>query len=140
PSAQSHGVRKALDQARALQRPQPPWTPPNPGKAPALHGGARLSATSDSGSASGSMAGNYGHGATLSVNERDFELNLDAPLVGFTGISDGADLSIGLSYSTADAVSDLDSNTRRFGLPYGWKYNVSYGETLTTYTSFTIDG
>ncbi len=134
-----NGVRKALEQARgaAAARQQSLSRAAQPA---ALHPVKKTASDSGSGSNSGSMAANYGHGATLSVNERTFELTLDAPLVELTGISDGVELSIGLSYSSSDAFQDLDSGTQRFGLPYGWKYNISYIENRGTYTAVVIDG
>src|SRR5574337_1677853 len=134
------GIRKALEQARTLQRPSGPAMPANRAAQAKRRSDANSGAAASSTSASGTMAANYGHGATLTVNERTFELTLDAPLVELTGISDGVALSIGLSYSSADAFQDLDSGTQRFGLPYGWKYNVSYIENRGTYTAVVIDG
>ncbi len=92
------------------------------------------------GGPSGSNAGNYGHEANLSVNQRTFELTLDVELVDLPGISDDAGLSLGLSYSSADATSDIDADTQRFGLPYGWKYNLSYIENRGNYINVVIDG
>lgn len=93
----------------------------------------------DGGSAP-SNAGNYGRDASISVNPRTAELTLDAELVHLPGITDAMGLSVGLSYSSAEAVSDYESNIRYFGLPYGWKYNVSFIANAGTYQQVHIDG
>src|SRR5262245_50217456 len=79
PPRLTRGTRKALEQARTLQRPSGRTKPANETVQPATQGrGLKTGGGASSGSASGSMAANYGHGATLSVNERTFELTLDA--------------------------------------------------------------
>ena len=117
--------------ARAKSAAKPPAAPPAK---------PRQSAGDSAGSSNGSQGSNFGHDAHLSVNGRTLELTLDVNLVELTGISDDSGLSIGLSYSSADATSDIDSNAQRFGLPYGWKYNVSYIENRGTYVNVVIDG
>src|SRR5262245_1813205 len=131
PGVSPHGIRKALEQARHTQKPT--LRPEDAAK-------PKLYPRSAGGSSSGSNAGNYGHDAHMSVNQRTLELTLDVNLVTLTGISDDVGLTIGLSYSSADAVSDLDTGTQRFGLPYGWKYNVSYIEAKSNYSNVVIDG
>jgi hypothetical protein len=124
--------------SKAIQEapPQPPAARSKAATKPLL----RPRQASAGGASNGSNAGNFGHNAHLSVNERTLELTLDVNLVQLTGISDDSGLSIGLSYSSADATSDIDSQTQRFGLPYGWRYNVSYIEDRSTYLSIAIDG
>jgi len=101
---------------------------------------AQAQTAGDSSAATASNAGNYGHGARLSVNQRTAELTLDAELAGIPGITDDVGVSVTLSYSSADATSDIDSNIRYFGLPYGWKYNISFISNLNTYSIVELDG
>lgn len=97
-------------------------------------------ASASDGSASASNAGNYGRNTQLAVNERTAELTLDAALVSLPGITEDVTLTITLSYSSADATSDLDADVTNFGLPYGWKYNISYIDNRDTYSVVELDG
>ncbi|MGH7789753.1 MAG: hypothetical protein ACRERC_22990 [Candidatus Binatia bacterium] len=99
-----------------------------------------MSLADTSGGGTASNAGNYGHGARLSVNERTAELTLDAELASVPGVADDVNLSVTLSYSSADATSDVDNNLRYFGLPYGWKYNISFIDNRGTYSLVELDG
>jgi len=98
-----------------------------------------VAAAQESGGAP-SNAGNYGREASIAVNSRTAELTFEAELVGLPGITDDIGLSVGLSYSSAEAVSSYESNTRYFGLPYGWKYSISFISDAGTYKQLHIDG
>ena len=114
----------------------PPAQPPAPQKR-----ATQVSALSDDGGTStSSNAGNYGHDARLSVNQRTAELTLDAELAGIPGISDDVSVSVTLSYSSADATSDLDSNVRYFGLPYGLRSTSVTSTTRAPTRSLNVDG
>jgi YD repeat-containing protein len=87
-----------------------------------------------------SNAGNYGDHTNISVNSRTLELTVDSELVHLAGITADMDLSIALSFSSSGALSDYESNTRVFGLPYGWAYNISYVVNNGFYPSVHVDG
>jgi hypothetical protein len=131
-----------LATAQSAAAPRQPSRTDNAGQQGAARGQAAAArqAVGESDGGTASNAGNYGHGARLSVNERTAELTLDAELAGIPGIADDVGVSVTLSYSSADATSDLDSSVTYFGLPYGWKYNISFIDNRDTYSLIELDG
>jgi YD repeat-containing protein len=89
---------------------------------------------------SGSNAANYGYETQLTVNQRTADLTLQAELASLPGIVDDVGVSVTLSYSSGDATSDIDADVRYFGLPFGWKYNISYLDNRNTYVLIELDG
>ncbi|MDX2165432.1 MAG: hypothetical protein SF182_00135 [Deltaproteobacteria bacterium] len=136
--------------AQAPRRPQPPVAgksapkaasrrPPAPSS---VVGAGRVASpgTASSSSATASNAGNYTDGARISVNPRTAELVLNAQLASLPGVVGDVDVSVTLSYSSADATNDIDANVTYFGLPFGWKYNLSFISNQNTYSTVEVDG
>jgi hypothetical protein len=135
--------------AQAPPRPLPPVAGPAAPKVqrqpPAPRAAARSTivsspGTASDGSSTASNAGNYRDGAQISVNERTAELTLNAELASVPGIVDDVTVSVQLSYSSADATADVDANVTYFGLPFGWKFNISFIANLNTYSVVEVDG
>ena len=75
---------------------------------------------------SGSNASNFQNGAQLSVNERTGDVTLAITLVRLPGIVAELGATLVLTYRSEDARSNIQSNTRPFGLPYGWSHGLSF--------------
>ena len=106
----------------------------------AIPAGAAPQTGTTTGTGSGSNAANYGYETQLTVNQRTADLTLQAEIVSLPGIVDDVGLSVTLSYSSGDATTDIDANVRYFGLPFGWKYNISYLDNRDTYVLIELDG
>ncbi len=89
---------------------------------------------------SGSNAGNYGAGAQLSVNGRTGDLTLSAPLVQLPGVVSELGASLTLTYRSEDARAHIQSDTRNFGLPYGWSLGLSFIYNDGTTSKLNVDG
>ena len=101
----------------------------------------KATVASDSGdSASSSNASNYQQGAQLSVNPRTGSVSIDAELVHVPGVVADISMSLVLSYRSEDARENFESNTRYFGLPYGWWLNVSFIDNVGTEKKLYLDG
>ena len=84
----------------------------------------------------GSNATNYGSEAQLSVSERPGDITVASTLVRLPGVVSELGVSVTLTYRSDDARSHIQSNTRHFGLPYGWSLGISFiyddGTSMTT--------
>ncbi len=99
--------------------------------------------TAASAASSSSNASNYQSGAQLSVNGRTGGVSFETQLVNLPGIVAGMDLTLTLSYRSEDAVPNGESDVRYFGLPYGWRYDVSFidtGQNAGTYRNLYLEG
>ncbi len=94
----------------------------------------------NSGSESPSNATNYQSGAQLAVQERTGTVTVKAELFSLSGIAPESDLNLSLSYRQSDALSASSSNTRYFGLPYGWYFNLSFISAGDSYSTLLVDG
>ena len=92
------------------------------------------------GAQSGSNASNYGSGAQLSVNGRTGDVDMSVTLVQLPGVVSEMGLSLALSYRSEDARSNIQSNIRNFGLPYGWSLGLSFIYNDNTAFKLNVDG
>jgi len=91
-------------------------------------------------SSSSSNASNYGGGTAMSVNPRTGGVSLSAQLFELHGIREEISAALLLTYRSEDAISDFESGTTVFGLPFGWSLNLSYLENKSTYFELNVDG
>jgi hypothetical protein len=94
-------------------------------------------------SSSSSNASNYQSGTQLSVSSRTGGVSIQAQLVEIPGIVSETSLTLGLSYRSEDAVPNGESGVQYFGLPYGWRYNISFidtGQAAGTYRNLYLEG
>jgi RHS repeat-associated protein len=92
------------------------------------------------GDASSSNASNYQQGTQLSVNPRTGSVSMSAELVQIPGVVEDITLSLVLSYRSDDARDNSESDTRYFGLPYGWWLNTSFIDNVSTEQKLYLDG
>ncbi len=81
------------------------------------------------GGSSSSNASNYQSGTQLSVSSRTGGVSIQAQIVELPGIVSDMSLTLAISYRSEDAVPNGESDVRYFGLPYGWRYNISFLDT-----------
>ena len=89
---------------------------------------------------SGSNASNFQNGAQLSVNERTGDVTLAITLVRLPGIVAELGATLVLTYRSEDARSNIQSDTRPFGLPYGWSHGLSFIYNDGTSLKLNTDG
>lgn len=76
--------------------------------------------------ATSSKAGNVGHGAHVTVNERTGGVSVQAELFRIPGVVTGSSASLVLTYQSDQAVAGATSEGGVFGLPVGWGLSVAY--------------
>ena len=79
-------------------------------------------------------------GAQLSVSERTGDITVASTLVRLPGVVSELGVSVTLTYRSDDARSHIQSNTRHFGLPYGWSLGISFIYDDGTSTKLNVDG
>jgi hypothetical protein len=99
-----------------------------------------LSVAAPAGAQSGSNASNYQSGAQLSVNGRTGDVTVAVTLVRLPGIVSEMDLGLAMTYRSEDARSNIQSNIRHFGLPYGWSLGLSFIYNEGSAIKLNVDG
>jgi len=87
-----------------------------------------------------SNANNYGNGAQLSVSDRTGDITFSTTLFEIPGIVSELNAMLKLSYRSDDARSSIQSNTRHFGLPFGWSLGIPFLYTETGVVKLNVDG